>query len=459
MVERHKHRRALDRHLDEASWRHERTINGLRTFIWLSIGIALWAAATITGRPNVMGPLFVGFSVICMGLSWVLRRHYHPSIPLLSTLLDLSVLTSGTVLLCEGTFAGDDFMRLAVVNGTGMGLLLILTTNALRLDWRVAAVSGSYAVLAYLGLSISIRVGLTPYWIVDAIVLVCATMLLALSIHRSRQVAEQLFGEMRALQEQRVQVMGRLVAGAAHELNSPLGSLQSSLHTLERAVDHLRAHPDRVERSTQSMHQASESARSAIARIEEVLAALRAFARPDEASVQDLDVRQGLQGSVTLMKCQAPHGLQIEMQLDPVPSVRGNAAQLNQVFLNLLKNGAEAMKGRGRIRIRCNQEDGWVVVRIHDEGPGIPEALIEQLFEPSFQKGADRVKMGLGLAVSRSIIQDHGGELRLESREGEGTTAVVRLPTDPTLSASQPKPLALAPEGGPAHPQVAGSGS
>jgi signal transduction histidine kinase len=449
-------RRALDRHLCEAAWRHERTINWLRTFIWLTIGCSLFAASRVTGKPDIMSPVFISYGVVCAAFGFfVLRRRYHPWIPNLSTMLDLTVLTSSSFVLCDMAYAEEPVLRALVISGVAIGMMLILATNALRMDWRVAVVTGVYAVVCYLYVRMSLGVGELAYYAVDATILSCETFIITLAIRRNRQVAEQLFGEMRALHDQRVQVMGRLVAGAAHELNTPLGTLQSGLHTLERAAHMLQRHPDRADRGIKAIVEATASARSSIERIDTVLSGLKSFSRVDEASVQDVDLRPGLESAMALVRSQAPAGTRFATNFDATPSVRGNPAQLNQVFLNILRNSVEAMKGSGLIEVSAQVEDDCVVVRLRDEGPGIPPELIERVFEPAFNRQGPRVRLGLGLAVSRSIIQDHGGELHLESEVGRGTTTVIRLPI--ALSSQDEMPAQASPSlptGSEPQPQI-----
>ena len=114
-----------------------------------------------------------------------------------------------------------------------------------------------------------------------------------------------------------------------------------------------------------------------------------------------------------------------------IPTVMGDAGALNQVFLNILKNAAEAIEGEGgAIHVAASGEDAQVVVRIRDTGPGMEAAVKERLFEPFFSTKVAGKGTGLGLSMSRRIVEQHGGAIEVASEPGEGTCVTVRLPAE-----------------------------
>jgi signal transduction histidine kinase len=123
-------------------------------------------------------------------------------------------------------------------------------------------------------------------------------------------------------------------------------------------------------------------------------------------------------------------GVEIREELAPdLPLLEGDARSLNQVFLNLLKNAAEAYEGRhGRVEVRARAEGGAVIVEIRDDGPGIAPELRDRLFEPFFTTKAAGKGTGLGLSISQRIVTEHGGRIELDSAAGGGTCARVTLP-------------------------------
>jgi signal transduction histidine kinase len=109
----------------------------------------------------------------------------------------------------------------------------------------------------------------------------------------------------------------------------------------------------------------------------------------------------------------------------------GDAGALNQVFLNILKNAAEAIEGEGgAIQVTVSEEEGQVLVRVRDPGPGMEAAVKERLFEPFFTTKAAGEGTGLGLSMSRRIVERHGGSIEIASEPGEGTCVTVRLPSE-----------------------------
>lgn len=198
---------------------------------------------------------------------------------------------------------------------------------------------------------------------------------------------------------------------------------------------------------------------AAAERVVDLTRSLKGYARPDAAELQAVDVRAGIDDVLRLTGYRM-RGIEIVRDESEVPTVRGHAAKLQQVWTNLLVNAAEAIEderedveerrrngqecepARGdapaRIVLEVRAEGDEVVVAIRDNGPGIPADLVERIFEPHFTTKAGRVRFGLGMGMSivRSIVADHGGEMRVDSAPG-ATTMTVRLPA---LTDAPPEP-------------------
>lgn len=133
---------------------------------------------------------------------------------------------------------------------------------------------------------------------------------------------------------------------------------------------------------------------------------------------------------------QASVRAELELPRD-LPRVSGDAGALNQVFLNLLKNAVEAIDGGGgTVTLRGAQKGDAIVVKIHDDGPGIAPELRDRLFEPFFSTKRAGRGTGLGLSISQRIVQEHGGRIEVESELGQGTTFTVHLPVGDLTHAS-----------------------
>jgi two-component system NtrC family sensor kinase len=252
--------------------------------------------------------------------------------------------------------------------------------------------------------------------------------------------------------------VGELAAGVAHEVNNPLNFARNSLATLKTYVGDLRNVAQRVaELDTSDASKLSAQLRElerdkaelgfdelsdalaelvgivneGLHRTSHLVSDLRDFAAPHRGENRPVDVRSGLRSTVHLLghrfrECQA----EVDLAIDPdVPTVIGDAGAINQVFLNILKNAAEALEGEGgAIQVTVSAEEAQVLVRVRDTGPGMEAAVQGRLFEPFFTTKVAGKGTGLGLSMSRRIVERHGGSIAIESEPGEGTCVTVRLP-------------------------------
>ncbi|STC69387.1 ATP-binding protein [Corynebacterium pilosum] len=174
---------------------------------------------------------------------------------------------------------------------------------------------------------------------------------------------------------------------------------------------------------------------TASTRITELVASLRAYARPDGDPVSDVDVHQGIDDTLHLMNHKLGD-ITVKRNYADLPHITCTPGQLAQVWTNLIANSAEAIADSGTgssISIRTSQpREGWIQVEIIDDGPGIQADRIDRIFEPKFttKQGQVRFGMGIGLGVCRSIVSKHHGTIQLESTGGDGTRVIVGLPID-----------------------------
>jgi signal transduction histidine kinase len=168
---------------------------------------------------------------------------------------------------------------------------------------------------------------------------------------------------------------------------------------------------------------------SAVGRISQLVAAVKEYSYMDRAPEQEVDVHEGIEKTLVVLGHKLRGGIQIVRDYDEhLPPVRGNGAELNQVWTNLIDNAIDAMQGRGEISIRTRHETTAVVVEIGDHGPGIPSDQTSRIFDPFFTTKEPGKGTGLGLDIVRRIVVDgHHGEISVESRPGD-TRFLVRLP-------------------------------
>jgi signal transduction histidine kinase len=232
--------------------------------------------------------------------------------------------------------------------------------------------------------------------------------------------AEMLFeGKMAAL--------SGLVAGVAHELNTPLAVIRSGLDITEKAT--VKATQGGATEALSSItRESAETARIAVARIANLVDALRDFARLDEAEEKYADLRDGLESTLALIDPTKLGETRVVKDFSEIPPVRCRPKELNQVFMTLIVNALDAMRGSGELTIATSVSDATLSVTVADTGPGIPESVLTNLFELQFRPGRGRMTMGLGLPTARRIVERHGGVLNVQSQVGIGTSFTVTLP-------------------------------
>lgn len=241
------------------------------------------------------------------------------------------------------------------------------------------------------------------------------------------------------VQSEKMASLGSLVAGIAHEINTPIGAVGSMHDTLERSLDKLRDHLDhhpceseedhrRLERVLKVIDEANRVIRGGIERVTTIVRRLRSFARLDEAELKRASVEEGLEDTLTLIHHEIKHGIHVIREYGNVGQINCYPGRLNQVFLNLLNNARQAMEGEGTITVRTRVEKEWAVIEIADTGSGIPEDKLSRIFDPGFTTKGVKVGTGLGLSITYKIIEEHQGRIEVASEVGKGTTFSIYLP-------------------------------
>jgi len=281
-----------------------------------------------------------------------------------------------------------------------------------------------------------------------------------LEVNRKLQEAQE-----QLLQSEKMASIGQLAAGVAHEINNPIGFVQSNLTTLERYLDDLQAvmgsleaaaqhlpaeHPARL--AVSQMKQARDfeflledlptlmhQSRDGIDRVRKIVADLKDFSRLDASQDWEWhDLHRGLDSTLNIVNNEIKYRAEVVREYGELPEIECLPSQLNQVFLNLLVNAAHAMpEGKmGTITLRTGHkagpEGGRVWVEVADTGSGIPAENLNRIFDPFFTTKAVGKGTGLGLSLSYGIIQKHRGAIHVTSEVGQGTTFRVELPVQQT---------------------------
>lgn len=169
------------------------------------------------------------------------------------------------------------------------------------------------------------------------------------------------------------------------------------------------------------------------ARIRDVVQNLRTFSRLDEAEFKKVEIHEGLESTIRLLSRYYTSGhVELDRDYGELPLVDCYAGQLNQVWMNLLANAAQAVKNGGKVRVATRQDGETVIITISDTGCGIAPEHLKKVFDPFFTTKPVGEGTGLGLSVTYSIIERHGGTINVESDPGKGTTFTVVIPIDAT---------------------------
>lgn len=265
------------------------------------------------------------------------------------------------------------------------------------------------------------------------------------------------------LQAEKMASIGQLAAGIAHEINNPVGFVNSNMRSLQKYVatlfDVVRQYEQAVaggaaaadlmqsiaairakadlayleEDTTDLMRESLDG----LKRVTDIVQSLKDFSHVGETEWQVADLHLGLDSTLNIVANEIKYKATVEKFYGQLPPVTCLNSQLNQVFMNLLVNAGHAIKERGTITIRTGAEDGWVWVSIADTGSGIAPEIMNRIFEPFFTTKAVGSGTGLGLSLSYGIVNKHGGRIDVASTLGVGTTFTVRLPVMPAAAANE----------------------
>ena len=245
--------------------------------------------------------------------------------------------------------------------------------------------------------------------------------------------------------------LGQLSAGIAHELNNPAGFVYGNMDLLQGymtdlaklfdAYDHVTLSEDAALSIAELKAQVNykilmgdlnsiiSDCREGAQRICDVVKNLRLFSRLDEAELKCIDIHDGINSTIRLLSSYyRADRILLRRDYAALPLVNCYAGQLNQVWMNLLVNAAQAMRDKGEVTISTRHDGPWVTVAISDNGTGIPEAELSRIYDPFFTTKPVGEGTGLGLSISYGIVERHGGTIAVVSKVGTGTTFTVRIP-------------------------------
>jgi signal transduction histidine kinase len=283
--------------------------------------------------------------------------------------------------------------------------------------------------------------------------------------------------ELELQQAQKLESVGRLASGVAHEINTPIQFVSDSIHFVRDAVTDLFAVVESLQdlkRSIQAGVPTDEALAAAVAaeekadlaylehnvpkaldrslegldRVATIVRSMKEFAHPDQREMAPTDLNRAIASTLTIARNEYKYVAEVATEFETLPHVTCHLGDVNQAILNMIVNAAHAIgdvvkgtENRGLITIRTRREGDNAIVLITDTGGGIPENVRERIFDPFFTTKEVGKGTGQGLAIARSVIvEKHGGELTFESERGKGTTFTIKLP----IQGKARKPMEIA---------------
>lgn len=275
------------------------------------------------------------------------------------------------------------------------------------------------------------------------------------NLKESNRKLEELHQQL--LQAEKMASIGQLAAGVAHEINNPIAFVNSNLGTLQSYISYLlqliavyertdgvlgdhqellaeieevrkRMNLDYLRADIRSL---MDESLDGVQRVRRIVQDLKDFSRVGEIERQEVDLHAGLNSTLNIVASELRMKAEVRKEYGDIPHIEGVAAQLNQVFMNLMVNAAQSIEADGIITIRTDSDDDWVWVAVEDNGCGIPADNMSRIFEPFFTTKPVGMGTGLGLSLSYGIIAQHGGRIEVSSQTGAGSCFRVLLPRHP----------------------------
>lgn len=244
------------------------------------------------------------------------------------------------------------------------------------------------------------------------------------------QTVKELQKTLKELKETQIQLinsekmasLGQLVAGVAHEINTPVASIKSNNGIVAKLLQQIED-----EDLKDMLKEINEIDKEAVQRISNIVTSLKKFVRLDEAELQEADINKELDLTLDLIRHETKNRIEIIKNYGEIPVIRCFPNMLNQVFTNILINACQAIEGKGTIKITTEFKKNKLIVKIKDSGKGIPANELNKIFSAGYTTKGVGVGTGLGLAICSKIIEKHKGEITVNSEVGRGSEFIITI--------------------------------
>ena len=231
--------------------------------------------------------------------------------------------------------------------------------------------------------------------------------------------------QIQLINSEKMASLGQLVAGVAHEINTPVASIKSNNSILSKFIPQIED-----AEIAEMMQEINEIDKEAIQRISNIVTSLKKFVRLDEAELQEADINKEIDLTLDLIRHETKNRIEIEKCYGNLPLIKCYPNMLNQVFTNVLVNACQAIEGNGIIKITTEFDNKKLIVKIKDNGKGIPENELSKIFTAGYTTKGVGVGTGLGLAICTKIIEKHNGEILVNSELGHGSEFIITIQSE-----------------------------
>ncbi|AZQ63052.1 hypothetical protein EI427_12640 [Flammeovirga pectinis] len=272
-----------------------------------------------------------------------------------------------------------------------------------------------------------------------------------IAMHDSLMDTESALSQLKEMQDQLVSSeklasIGQLTAGIAHEINNPINfvannvlPLKDDIEDLIQAFNELKKFVkqetiNEIEENyditfvIQEINDLLKGVEEGANRTTQIVMDLKTFARMDSAQFKEANLEEGIDTSLTLLNNKLKNRVEVHKDYGNIPLVNCNESKVNQVFMNILNNAEQAIKGEGNLSIKTWSDEKMVYIRITDDGGGMDKETVNKIFDPFFTTKPVGLGTGLGMSISFGIIQDHKGDIKVDSEVGKGTSFTIILP-------------------------------
>lgn len=229
--------------------------------------------------------------------------------------------------------------------------------------------------------------------------------------------------QLQLINSEKMASLGQLIAGVAHEINTPLASINSNNSIIAKIIKKLDD-----ENMAETLKEINDLDREAVQRINNIVKSLKKFVRLDESEQQEADINKELDLTLELIRHETKNKIEIIRNYGEIPLIKCYPNMLNQVFMNILVNACQSTKIKGKITITTEYKDKMLTVKIQDTGSGIKPEELNKIFTAGYTTKGVGVGTGLGLAISEKIIQKHNGKITVNSEFGVGSEFTITIP-------------------------------